>query len=293
MAAPHAADKQTYLGCADDCGHETPFSEDPFPVLLEQRSCFRPPPGLEELSPKRLGQPRVLASLGSVDLEDRAGILKLPTPVILSMPSPTIGSAISSGSMGAMDDSPSSRSEPPAHRVVTLPKQNLSGYIPGRVLQREAQAQTPQPKITRSTTSVSSAATPTDVPAPPIHCVFVGGSGKALQRQARGDAPQPKITRSTTSLSSAATPSDAPPPTPPAAFMLQLESNLEGPRIGTVGTMSLGSMYHHLGWCKPCDFTHRGACRAGVDCKFCHLCGPEDAKRRKKEKIKAIRAMGR
>jgi hypothetical protein len=45
-----------------------------------------------------------------------------------------------------------------------------------------------------------------------------------------------------------------------------------------------GSAGHACGLCQPCEFFHRGTCTAGVDCKFCHLCGPNAAKERRKAK---------
>ncbi|CAK0880386.1 unnamed protein product [Prorocentrum cordatum] len=60
--------------------------------------------------------------------------------------------------------------------------------------------------------------------------------------------------------------------------------------LGKPGVPSAGSAQHHLGLCKPCDFVYRGACREGTSCKFCHLCGPEETQRRKKEKKRQHRA---
>jgi len=55
---------------------------------------------------------------------------------------------------------------------------------------------------------------------------------------------------------------------------------------------SVGSAGHHVGLCKPCDFTGRsGGCREGAACKFCHLCGPDVSRRRKKERQQFINAM--
>jgi len=62
---------------------------------------------------------------------------------------------------------------------------------------------------------------------------------------------------------------------------------------GLPGFPSVGSAGHHLGMCKPCDFVHRGSCRTGFACKFCHLCGPEANKQKKKERRKVVRAMAR
>lgn len=53
---------------------------------------------------------------------------------------------------------------------------------------------------------------------------------------------------------------------------------------------SVGSAGHHLGLCTPCDFASRG-CRAGNSCEFCHLCGPGESQRRKKERKKILKSL--
>uniref|UniRef100_A0A7S0FNF8 C3H1-type domain-containing protein n=1 Tax=Pyrodinium bahamense TaxID=73915 RepID=A0A7S0FNF8_9DINO len=45
---------------------------------------------------------------------------------------------------------------------------------------------------------------------------------------------------------------------------------------------SVGSSGHYVGTCKPCAFVHTKGCNNGQDCKFCHICAPGSAKRRKK-----------
>jgi len=57
------------------------------------------------------------------------------------------------------------------------------------------------------------------------------------------------------------------------------ESKLGSPELPTVGSRG-----HHLGKCKPCVFVHRNGCSNGVDCAFCHLCDPDEKKRRQKER---------
>lgn len=47
---------------------------------------------------------------------------------------------------------------------------------------------------------------------------------------------------------------------------------------------SKGSWGHACGLCQPCEFFHRERCTAGVNCRFCHLCGPEEPKLRRKAK---------
>eukprot|EP00928_Gymnodinium_smaydae_P041020 TRINITY_DN27775_c0_g2_i1.p1 TRINITY_DN27775_c0_g2~~TRINITY_DN27775_c0_g2_i1.p1 ORF type:complete len:240 (-),score=32.34 TRINITY_DN27775_c0_g2_i1:452-1114(-) len=48
---------------------------------------------------------------------------------------------------------------------------------------------------------------------------------------------------------------------------------------------TVGSRGHFTGTCKPCAFVFKagqGGCLSGYECKFCHLCGPGEKKRRKK-----------
>lgn len=53
---------------------------------------------------------------------------------------------------------------------------------------------------------------------------------------------------------------------------------------------SLGSRLHHLGICRPCAFVHQDGCKAGLECRFCHLCDAGVRKQQKKEKRQLIRA---
>mmetsp|Transcript_143902 Transcript_143902/g.261814 ORF Transcript_143902/g.261814 Transcript_143902/m.261814 type:complete len:307 (-) Transcript_143902:108-1028(-) len=48
---------------------------------------------------------------------------------------------------------------------------------------------------------------------------------------------------------------------------------------------------HMRGDCRPCAyFVHKeDGCRLGVECQFCHLCPAEAVKKRKKEKVKAMK----
>lgn len=82
----------------------------------------------------------------------------------------------------------------------------------------------------------------------------------------------------------------ATPPPPPPPAVLTLAGAVES---GAPGLPSVGSACHHLGLCKPCDFLHRSneGCKAGAACKFCHLCGPDENKRRKAVKKDAMRTM--
>jgi len=56
------------------------------------------------------------------------------------------------------------------------------------------------------------------------------------------------------------------------------------PAPGSQELPSLGSSTHNQGACKPCAFFHTKGCETGAMCTFCHLCGPEERKLRKKEK---------
>lgn len=48
---------------------------------------------------------------------------------------------------------------------------------------------------------------------------------------------------------------------------------------------------HIKGDCRPCAyFVHKGdGCRWGEECRFCHLCPPGNLKKKKKEKVKALK----
>eukprot|EP00933_Yihiella_yeosuensis_P040157 TRINITY_DN34375_c0_g1_i1.p1 TRINITY_DN34375_c0_g1~~TRINITY_DN34375_c0_g1_i1.p1 ORF type:complete len:400 (-),score=80.08 TRINITY_DN34375_c0_g1_i1:399-1505(-) len=67
-------------------------------------------------------------------------------------------------------------------------------------------------------------------------------------------------------------------PMPPAA-----------PAPGTEALPSIGSARHEFGECKPCAFLHTKGCENGAMCKFCHLCGAGEKKRRQKERKVALR----
>jgi len=49
---------------------------------------------------------------------------------------------------------------------------------------------------------------------------------------------------------------------------------------------------HQRGECKPCAYFHQkeDGCRWGVDCEFCHVCLPGEIKKRKREKVRAMKA---
>merc|ERR1712216_771294 len=67
-------------------------------------------------------------------------------------------------------------------------------------------------------------------------------------------------------------------PQPQPTLVLNL---LEG-----LGIWSAGSAGHYNGCCKPCAFIWKEeGCKDGINCTFCHLCTPDEKKRRKKEKL--------
>lgn len=54
--------------------------------------------------------------------------------------------------------------------------------------------------------------------------------------------------------------------------------------------LSVGSQSHSLGLCKPCAFFHKPeGCRQMSACPFCHLCDPDEKKRRKLSKRRALK----
>jgi len=59
---------------------------------------------------------------------------------------------------------------------------------------------------------------------------------------------------------------------------------LDNQQLGSPAIPTIGSAKHFLGQCKPCAFANTKGCKDGSECKFCHLCGPGEKKRRKKEK---------
>lgn len=65
------------------------------------------------------------------------------------------------------------------------------------------------------------------------------------------------------------------------------------PSVDNPHCPTVGSLGHGLRLCKPCAFVNSKGCKDGVDCRFCHLCGPGEKKRRKKEKSAFWRTVNR
>jgi len=57
----------------------------------------------------------------------------------------------------------------------------------------------------------------------------------------------------------------------------------------SLGMWSIGSAQHATGNCKPCGFLWKKGCHKAQNCHFCHLCGSDEVKRRKRDKIEARR----
>lgn len=70
----------------------------------------------------------------------------------------------------------------------------------------------------------------------------------------------------------------------PFRRVLRLEDALAEPDLGTAALPSRGSSGHQRGDCKPCAFMTTKGCASGIDCRFCHICGPGEKKRRQKVK---------
>jgi len=72
-----------------------------------------------------------------------------------------------------------------------------------------------------------------------------------------------------------------PPPPPPSQFPAT-----------AAAAPSVGSAAHELRRCKPCAFFWKcDGCQSGQACLFCHLCPPDEKKRRKKER-RFVASMG-
>merc|ERR1712048_1492258 len=78
---------------------------------------------------------------------------------------------------------------------------------------------------------------------------------------------------------------------------LMKEDRTECNRVGISNAnpvlASEGSRLHASGQCRPCSFFWKPqGCQFGAECQHCHLCVEDEQKRRKKDKINALRAAG-
>merc|ERR1740138_1136757 len=70
-----------------------------------------------------------------------------------------------------------------------------------------------------------------------------------------------------------------------AEVLAQPPSEPELPEDSDAPPPTVGSIEHRLGTCKPCAFVHTKGCTNGSQCAFCHLCRPNEMRRRKKAKL--------
>jgi len=70
----------------------------------------------------------------------------------------------------------------------------------------------------------------------------------------------------------------------PGSQVLRIAEALPGPETASAELPTRGSAGHRFGACKPCAFFHTKGCGNGFDCPFCHLCKPDEIRRRKKAK---------
>jgi len=66
--------------------------------------------------------------------------------------------------------------------------------------------------------------------------------------------------------------------------VFRIAEALPEPEIFSAEVPTRGSAGHRFGACKPCAFFHTKGCGNGFDCPFCHLCKPDEIRRRKKAK---------
>jgi len=75
--------------------------------------------------------------------------------------------------------------------------------------------------------------------------------------------------------------------------VLMLSEALPAPEIGLQEFPTVGSAGHYNGTCKPCAFLYTRGCESGPQCAFCHLCPPDEKRRRQKDKKACFREMRR
>jgi len=68
---------------------------------------------------------------------------------------------------------------------------------------------------------------------------------------------------------------------------------VEDLQLGSLELPTVGSKDHYFQKCKPCAFVHKKGCNSGVNCQFCHICGPEIKRRRQLERLDAKRRIWR
>lgn len=74
----------------------------------------------------------------------------------------------------------------------------------------------------------------------------------------------------------------------PRVLMLS-EALPESAALGSPELPTVGSAGHYAGACKPCAFFYVRGCENGPQCSFCHLCAPDEKRKRQKEKQAVFR----
>jgi len=77
----------------------------------------------------------------------------------------------------------------------------------------------------------------------------------------------------------------------PMPRVLMLSEALPEPSLGSPEMPTVGSAGHNIGSCKPCAFFHSRGCENGLQCSFCHLCAPDEKRKRQKAKVSMLRDM--
>lgn len=78
-----------------------------------------------------------------------------------------------------------------------------------------------------------------------------------------------------------------------APCVLLLSNALQEAELCSSAVPTVGSAGHQSGMCKPCAFFYTKGCGNGTQCPFCHLCPPEEKRRRQKSKQEAFKEMRR
>mmetsp|Transcript_113992 Transcript_113992/g.317104 ORF Transcript_113992/g.317104 Transcript_113992/m.317104 type:complete len:222 (+) Transcript_113992:72-737(+) len=156
-------------------------------------------------------------------------------------------------------------------------KSGISEPLPARAAAVDVCALAPPPGLSLVAPHVAALSPPPGLPPPSWS---TSGSSSPWQQHSCG----------TSETGSTVDATEAPPSPLIAPAELQPEDLDESLAVAAAGVPSAGSVGHHLGLCKPCDFVDRGFCRAGAGCRFCHICGPEERRRRKLQRRKLARA---
>merc|ERR1719218_594130 len=78
-----------------------------------------------------------------------------------------------------------------------------------------------------------------------------------------------------------------------APRLLMLSEALPEPEMGSQALPTIGSAAPYIGACKPCAFFYTKGCGNGAQCTFCHLCPPDEKRRRQKDMQHSVRCVNR